>query len=93
MNHGDRAWVATRKGLFELRCRAGDWRIERISFLGEPVSMLLPPQPDGAAGPAWTLQQLWLLEAAHGTAWAGTLPGGLFRSGDFGQSWQLIDTL
>lgn len=132
MNHGDRAWVATRKGLFELRRSATDWRIERISFLGEPVSMLLPPQgdgrmlaalnlghfgvklhasddagahwhevttpayppqPDGATGPAWTLQQLWSLEAAHGAIWAGTLPGGLFRSADFGRSWQLVESL
>ena len=42
-----RAWVATRKGLFELRQRAAAWAIERVSFLGEPVSMLLPPQPSG----------------------------------------------
>jgi hypothetical protein len=130
--NSDRAWVATRKGLFELRRSAGDWRIERISFLGEPVSMLLPPladgrmlaalnlghfgvklhasddagvhwhevaapaypaQPEGAAGPAWTLQLLWSLEAAHGTVWAGTLPGGLFRSADFGRSWQLVESL
>jgi hypothetical protein len=127
-----RAWAATRKGLFELRRDAAGWRIQRISFLGEPVSMLLPPQadgrmlaalnlghfgvklqasddagaswhevaapayppqPEGAQGPAWKLQQVWSLEAAHGTVWAGTLPGGLFRSADFGCSWQLVETL
>ena len=38
-----RAWVATRKGLFELQCRNGIWAIARSSFLGEPVTMLLPP--------------------------------------------------
>ena len=43
----DRAWVATRKGLFELRLRSGAWQIEKSSFLGEPVSMLLPPRADG----------------------------------------------
>lgn len=42
-----RAWVATRKGLFELCRRDGGWAIARVSFLGEPVSMLLPPQPSG----------------------------------------------
>ena len=134
----ERAWVATRKGLFELRERGGAWGIERVSFLGEPVSMLLPPQPSGrmfaalnlghfgvklhasgdagqtwrelpapayppqppgepAGGVAWTLQQIWSLEAgtgaAQGTLWAGTLPGGLFRSGDAGESWQLIEPL
>ena len=39
------AWVATRKGLFELHRRAGGWQIERTNFLGEPVSMLLAPAP------------------------------------------------
>ena len=135
MSH--RAWVATRKGLFELQ-RASDsrWDIARSSFLGEPVTMLLPPQPDGpnqgrmlaalnlghfgvklhssddagstwaevaapayppqpegAGGPAWKLVLVWALEAARGTVWAGTLPGGLFRSADFARSWQLVESL
>jgi hypothetical protein len=42
-----RAWIATRKGLFEMQRRAGSWTIARTSFLGEPVSMVLPPQPSG----------------------------------------------
>ncbi len=127
------AWVATRKGLFELRQRGGARAIERVSFLGEPVSMLLPPQgsgwmfaalnlghfgvkvhasddagvtwhelpapaypkqPDGepVAGIAWKLVQIWSMEAAGGTLWA-TLPGGLFRSTDAGESWQLNEPL
>jgi hypothetical protein len=128
----DRAWVATRKGLFELRRRDAGWAIERLSFLGDPVSMLLPPredgrmlaalnlghfgvkvhasddegaswqevatpayppQPEAAEGVPWKLVQIWSLEAAHGTVWAGTLPGGLFRSADFGRSWQLVESL
>ncbi len=132
----DRAWLATRKGLIELRRSAGAWRIAHTSFLGDPVSMLLPPQADGphagqmlaalnlghfgvklhrsadggrqwqevaapvyppqpadATGPAWKLGLVWSLAAAHGTLWAGTLPGGLFRSADFGASWQLVEAL
>ena len=46
----DRAWVATRKGLFELRRRAGQWQIAGDSFLGDPVSMLLPPSADAPGG-------------------------------------------
>ncbi|MES2098943.1 MAG: exo-alpha-sialidase [Pseudomonadota bacterium] len=129
-----RAWVATRKGLFELRQRDGAWAIERVSFLGEPVSMLLPPQgagrmfaalnlghfgvklhasddagvtwhelpapaypsqPEGepVAGVAWKLVQIWSMERAGDTLWAGTLPGGLFRSTDAGESWQLNEPL
>lgn len=129
----DRAWIATRKGLFELRHRAGAWAIERSSFLGEPVSAVLPPGPGGtmlaalnlghfgvkvhrsadggaswtevatpaypeqpadAAGPPWKMVQVWALaRSGGGTVWAGTLPGGLFRSDDDGGSWQLVRSL
>jgi hypothetical protein len=129
-----RAWVATRKGLFELRRRGSAWAIERVSFLGEPVSMVLPPQgagrmfaalnlghfgvkmhasddagatwhelpvpaypkqPDGepVGGVAWKLVQIWAMEAAGAALWAGTRPGGLFRSLDAGESWQLVESL
>ena len=133
MSDPDRAWVATRKGLFELRLTGGRWRIARESFLGEPVSMLLAPgagdrfmlaalnlghfgvkvhasddagrswrevatptypaQPEGDTGVAWKLVQIWSLAAARGTVWAGTLPGGLFRSEDRGASWRLVEPL
>ena len=46
----DRAWVATRKGLFELRRTvqaSAAWQVARVSFLGEPVSMVLPPDARG----------------------------------------------
>lgn len=45
-----------------------------------------PPVP-------WSLQQIWSLEAGGadepGVLWAGTLPGGLFRSADGARSWAL----
>jgi photosystem II stability/assembly factor-like uncharacterized protein len=52
-----------------------------------------PPQPEGAAGPPWTLVQVWSLQRSGGALWAGTLPGGLFSSADQGASWQLVDAL
>ncbi|CAB3792374.1 hypothetical protein LMG28688_03496 [Paraburkholderia caffeinitolerans] len=43
--------------------------------------------------PPWTLQQIWSLEAGGpdepGVLWAGTIPGGLFRSDDGGGTWTL----
>ncbi|POM17371.1 glycosyl hydrolase [Burkholderia cepacia] len=49
--------------------------------------------PPGAPQPPWTLQQIWSLEAGGtdepGVLWAGTIPGGLFRSDDGGGSWVL----
>jgi BNR/Asp-box repeat len=59
----------------------------------EVATPTYPPQPDNAQGPAWKLVQIWALEEAHGTVWAGTLPGGLFRSSDFGASWSLVEPL
>jgi hypothetical protein len=49
----------------------------------------------GKTSPA--LDYLFALEAADpnqpGTLWCGTVPGGLFRSHDFGKSWTLIRSL
>jgi hypothetical protein len=131
----DRAWVATRKGLFELRLQGGSWAITGLNFLGDPVTMVLPPdhrgrmlaalnlghfgvklhasddagatwrevaapayppQPPEATGFAWKLVLLWSLESTgdgHETVWAGSIPGGLFKSSDFGASWRLVDAL
>ena len=130
--NSQRAWVATRKGLFELGRKGKGWEIARVSFLAEPVSMMLPPtaggrmlaalnlghfgvkvhasddagatwhevgtpayppQPPEATGVEWKLVQIWSLEFLAGALWAGTLPGGLFRSGDGGDSWQLVEPL
>lgn len=133
----ERAWVATRKGLFELRSGPGGWSPTDPAFPGDPVTVALPdrrdgtlyaalnlghfgvklhrrdpgarawteiatpaypPQPDDADGDVpWKLSLLWCLEAGGadepGTLWAGTLPGGLFRSRDRGDSWQLVRSL
>jgi hypothetical protein len=127
-------WVATRKGLFNLRAD-GQSVIHEPAFLGDPVSMVLDDARDGAVyaalnlghfgvklqrsrdrGRTWqecavpsfaevpgdsgeppTLRQIWSLEAGGadqpGRLWAGTLPGGLFRSDDSGDSWQLVRSL
>ncbi|AMO98485.1 putative glycosyl hydrolase [Collimonas arenae] len=133
----DRAWIATRKGLFELVRRAGKWDFAATAFLGEPVTMVLPDPRDGAiyaalslghfgaklhrrdagseqwteitapsypikqadsADPVdWTLRFIWSLACGGadepGVLWAGTLPGGLFRSPDRGASWALVESL
>ena len=63
----------------------------------EQTSPAYPPQPEGAAGPAWKLIQVWTLECGGneepGVLWAGTIPGGLFRSADRGASWSLVRPL
>ncbi|MBR9909405.1 MAG: exo-alpha-sialidase [Gammaproteobacteria bacterium] len=53
------------------------------------------PQAEGADGPS--LQQLWELVPGGadqpGLLWAGTIPGGLFKSTDSGASWTLVESL
>ena len=45
----------------------------------------------------WDLKGIWALESAGpdkaGALWCGTLPGGLFRSDDRGNTWQLNEPL
>lgn len=57
-----------------------------------------PPQPeDREDEKPWKLSLIWSLEAGGadepGVLWAGTLPGGLFRSRDRGDSWELMRSL
>lgn len=133
---GTRAWIATRKGLFQLRRSRAGWAIDKVDFLGEPVSAVLPPDPAAPGRPMiaalnlghfgvkchasddggrtwrevgaplypsqphdarddveWKLIQIWTLAGMGDAVWAGTLPGGLFRSSDGGASWQLNEPL
>lgn len=45
----------------------------------------------------WSLELIWALEPASpaepGALWCGTIPGGLFRSPDRGESWELVRSL
>ncbi len=49
---------------------------------------------DGKPPTPATLKMIWALESGapnqNGRLWAGTLPGGLFRSDDSGKSWELV---
>lgn len=141
----DRAFVATRKGLFTLARSGGKWKIAQASFLGDNCSMCLadprsgklyaglnhghfgcklhrsadggktwteiaapaypeqpagweePPNPMSGKRTPWRLELIWALETGSprqdGRLWCGTIPGGLFRSDDHGDSWTLIRSL
>lgn len=57
-----------------------------------------PPQPEPRGKDVeWKLAMIWSLAAGGadepGVLWAGTLPGGLFRSRDRGESWELVRSL
>jgi photosystem II stability/assembly factor-like uncharacterized protein len=55
-------------------------------------------EKDGFGRPwPWKLDMIWILEPGHarepGVLWAGTIPGGLFKSEDGGGSWSLVRSL
>jgi hypothetical protein len=64
-----------------------------------------PPKPDdeidmdpvGQQPLPWNLMRIWALESGApdkpGDLWCGSIPGGLFRSRDGGDSWQLVESL
>jgi BNR/Asp-box repeat len=73
------------------------WRRDFAGTWHELAAPVFPPKPaDNGDDPhPWSLGKIWVLEPG-GVArrlWAGTMPGGLFRSDDGGQSWSLIEAL
>ncbi|MGO9755170.1 MAG: WD40/YVTN/BNR-like repeat-containing protein [Roseiarcus sp.] len=137
----DRLLVSTRKGLFTLERKSGDWSIAQVDFLADNVTLALPDPRDGrtyaalnhghfgvklhrAKGAGWeeiaapaypvkpeglvdrdgwgkdipySLLNIFSLETGgpgeSGLLWCGTIPGGLFRSRDYGESWELVRSL
>ena len=78
------------------RDRGGAWR--EIAAPAYPEKPERLDDRDGWGRPVkWTTQMIWSLEAGGadepGTLWAGTMPGGLFRSRDRGETWEMIRPL
>ncbi len=70
----------------------------------EIAAPVYPPKPEGheendmwGRPLPWSTVRIWALRAGGpdepGVLWCGTLPGGLFRSTDHGQSWQIVRSL
>lgn len=71
----DAIWVATRKGLFQLARHPSGWEVERVSFLGDPVSQVLDDRRDGTIYAALSL---------------GHFGAKLRRSRDRGRTWEEV---
>ena len=70
----------------------------------EIAAPVYPPKPEGheeldfwGRPLNWTTARIWALATGGadepGVIWCGTLPGGLFRSADHGQSWEIVRAL
>ena len=61
------------------------------------TELMAPAFPKGDAEDAPSVEMIWRFAAGGrdepGVIWAGTLPGGLFRSEDRGESWRLCESL
>lgn len=90
LQHGPDLYAALNLGHFGVKLRRSRNGGETWEELAAPA---YPPQPSAEEKTPWKLVQVWSLEAAGETLWAGTIPGGLFRSSDRGASWQLIQSL
>jgi len=73
------------------------WRRDAAGEWSELAVPTFPPKPENAGDDPhpWTLGKIWVLEpgGVPGRLWAGTMPGGLFRSEDGGASWSLNEAL
>src|SRR5580692_5585017 len=73
------------------------WRRDRTGNWRELPVPAFPPKPEDAGDDPhpWSLGKIWALEpgGVPGRVWAGTMPGGLFRTDDGGESWSLNEAL
>jgi len=88
-------YAALNLGHFGVKLHRRDPGAQTWTEVAVPV---YPAKPADSDDPVeWKLKLLWSLEAGGadepGVLWAGTLPGGLFRSADRGASWELVQAL
>jgi hypothetical protein len=90
----DGAWYAALDhGHFGVKLHRSDDRGETWTEVGVPG---YPPSESGEDD-GDSLKLIWSLEGAGpdrpGALWCGTIPGGLFRSHDRGDTWALVESL
>lgn len=98
LTQGEDVWAAVGHGHFGAKLHRS--RDGGRTFAEIPAPKY-PPRPEGTPDEkdsfgrtiASSLDLIWTLEGAGGVLWAGTLPGGLFRSKDGGESWELVRSL
>jgi len=73
------------------------WRRDPTGSWRELPVPAFPPKPEDAGDDPhpWSLGKIWVLEpgGVPGRVWAGTMPGGFFRTDDGGESWSLNEAL
>jgi hypothetical protein len=90
-------YAALNLGHFGVKLHRSDDEGQSWTELQAPRYQQLSDEQIDATPASPSVEQVWTLEAGGpeepGVLWAGTIPGGLFRSTDRGESWRLIETL
>jgi len=89
--HGESLYAALNLGHFGVKLRRSDDAGESWKEVAAPAYPQKPESSDDKT--PWKLDQIWSLEGSGKDLWAGTIPGGLFHSGDRGESWRLAESL
>jgi hypothetical protein len=88
-------YAALNLGHFGVKLHRRDPGASVWTEIAVPVYPAKPADSDDKVD--WALKLIWSLEAGGadepGVLWAGTLPGGLFKSSDRGDSWELVRSL
>ena len=95
----ERHYAALDHGHFGVKLHrgfAGKW--EEIATPAYPPKPVGHEENDMWGRPLeWSTARIWALQAGGidepGVLWCGTIPGGLFRSADHGESWDLVRSL
>lgn len=95
-------YAALRTGHYGPKLWRSDDRGDTFSEVGSPSYPEQPadweeqPQFDGKPI-TWNMHTIWSLahggDTQKGRMWIGSIPGGLFKSDDRGDSWQLVESL
>ncbi|HSR69309.1 MAG TPA: exo-alpha-sialidase [Acidobacteriota bacterium] len=92
-----RLYAALNLGHFGVKLHASPDGGRSWEELPAPAYPSKPEDADSEDKVPWKLELLWCLESGGhdrpGRLWAGTIPGGLFRSDDDGASWHLVRSL
>lgn len=90
-------YAALDLGHFGVKLHRSDDGGSAWTEIGVPVYPAVPASSNSVTTEAPTLELIWSLQDAGpdqpGALWAGTIPGGLFRSEDRGDTWRRIDSL
>jgi BNR-Asp box repeat len=99
----DGAWYASlNHGHFGVKIHRSDDRGKTWTEIATPIYPTKPEglvemEPMGRREIPWSTEQAWVLAAGHadepGVLWCGTIPGGLFRSADRGETWSIVPSL